>query len=235
MWIKAFEIVKTKNLRIVFCLGGFHSLMSFVGSVGFSMEGSGLEKVFETVYGKNTVTHMFPGKTISRTLRCHFLVDTPLWMKLIKYRLPETTVSTNEKVTEETKDQNISNTTLLPFQEPLLQELDELKTLFYTLGKSEIDAFNLEQSAALAKLRERVETQGYLISESGTTKLWVQYMNYIDIIKMFIRAERTGNWDEDLAATAKMLNLYAARSTFFSYWLVSSNFRSLPVVLGRYK
>ena len=235
MWIKAFEIVKTKNLRIVFCLGGFHSLMSFVGSVGFSMEGSGLEKVFETVYGKNTVTHTFPGNTISRTLRCHFLVDTPLWMKLIKYRLPETTVSTNEKVTEETKDQNISNTTLLPFQEPLLQELDELKTLFYTLGKSEIDAFNLEQSAALAKLRERVETQGYLISESGTTKLWVQYMNYIDIIKMFIRAERTGNWDEDLAATAKMLNLYAARSTFFSYCLVSSNFRSLPVVLGRYK
>ena len=140
--------------------------MIFIGSVGFSMEGSGLEKVFEIVYGKNTVTHMFPGKTISRTLCCHFLVDTALWMKLIKYRLPETTVSINEKVTEETTDQNISNTTLLPFPEPLLQEeLDELKTLFYTLGKSEIDAFNLEQSAALAKLKERVETQGYLISE----------------------------------------------------------------------
>ena len=36
--------------------------MSFVGSVGFSMEGSGLEKVFETVYGKNSVTYTFSGK-----------------------------------------------------------------------------------------------------------------------------------------------------------------------------
>ena len=58
--------------------------MGFVGSVGFSMEGSGLEKVFETVYGKNTVTHMFYGKTISRALHYHFLVDTVLWMKLIR-------------------------------------------------------------------------------------------------------------------------------------------------------
>ena len=52
LWIKAFEIVKTKSLRIVLRLAGFHNLMSFVGSVGFSMEGSGLEKVFETDYGK---------------------------------------------------------------------------------------------------------------------------------------------------------------------------------------
>ena len=46
--------------------------MSFVGSVGFSMEGSGLEKVFETVYWKNTVTHMLPGKTISEALPLSF-------------------------------------------------------------------------------------------------------------------------------------------------------------------
>ena len=62
LWIKAFEIVKTKNLLIVLCLGEFHSLMSFVGSVGFSMEVSGLEKVFETVYGKSTITHIFSGR-----------------------------------------------------------------------------------------------------------------------------------------------------------------------------
>ena len=122
LWIKAFKIVKTKNLRIVLRLGGFHSLMSFVGIVGFSTEGSGLEKVFETVCGKNTVTHMFSGKIISRALRCHFLVDAPLRMKLIKYLLPETTVSINEKVTEEATDQNVSNATLLPFRGPLLQE-----------------------------------------------------------------------------------------------------------------
>ena len=64
----------------------------------------------------------------------------------------------------------------------------------------------------MAKLKERVETlQEYLILESRTTMLWVQYMNYTDVIKMFILAERTGNWD---AATAKMLNLCAAKGHF---------------------
>ena len=47
LWIKAFEIAKTKNLRIVLRLGGFHNLMSFAGSVGFSLEGSGLVKVLK--------------------------------------------------------------------------------------------------------------------------------------------------------------------------------------------
>ena len=67
----------------------------------------------------------------------------------------------------------------------------------------------------MAKLKERVETlQGYLISESCTAKLWMQYMSYIDAIKswkklgrvilMLIRAGR--NWDEHLAATEKILH-----------------------------
>ena len=67
----------------------------------------------------------------------------------------------------------------------------------------------------MANFKERVETlQRYLISESRTTKLWVQYMSYIDVIKMFTRAERTKNWDEDLAATKKMLNWYAVTGHF---------------------
>ena len=82
LWIKAFEIVKIRNFRIVLRLAGFHNLMSFVGSVGFSMKGSGLEKVFETDYGKNAV--MFSGKAISKALRFYFLVDIALSMKLIK-------------------------------------------------------------------------------------------------------------------------------------------------------
>ena len=89
------------------------------------------------------------------------------------------------------------------------------KNLNLYSGKSEIDLVNLEQSVALAKLKERVETlQGYLISESRTAKSWVQYMSYIDVIKTFIRAERTENWDEHLAATEKMLNLYVATGHF---------------------
>ena len=46
------------------------------------MEGSGPEKLLESVYGKNTVTHM-SGKATSRALRGHFPVDPSLRLKLL--------------------------------------------------------------------------------------------------------------------------------------------------------
>ena len=57
--------------------------MSFVGSVGFAMECSRLEKVFETVYGKKYSYLYVFWKAISRAFRCHFLVDTALRINLI--------------------------------------------------------------------------------------------------------------------------------------------------------
>ena len=55
-----------------------------------------------------------------------------------------------------------------------------------------------------------VSKKASLAEDSRTSKLWIQYMEYISIIKMFIRVERSGNWEEHLNATEKMLNLYAA-------------------------
>ena len=74
------------------------------------MEVSGLEKVFETDYRKNTVIHKFSGKAISRGLCCYFLVSIGLQMILIKCLLPEATGGIDEKVTEETTVQNFSCT-----------------------------------------------------------------------------------------------------------------------------
>ena len=49
-----------------------------------------------------------------------------------------------------------------------------------------------------------------MCQQSKTAKLWIAYMEYIDVVKMFIRAERTGNWVQHLDATERMLNLFAA-------------------------
>lgn len=59
LWIKAIEIIKSKSLNIV---GGFHTMMSFVGSIGQMMKGSGLEEALETIYGPNAVNHMMSEK-----------------------------------------------------------------------------------------------------------------------------------------------------------------------------
>jgi len=88
LWIKAVEIIKSKSLKIVCRLGGFHTMMSFVGSIGSVMIGSGLEEALETVYGPSAVTHMISGKAISKALRGHFLVEAALVNKLMSALLP---------------------------------------------------------------------------------------------------------------------------------------------------
>eukprot|EP00794_Sanderia_malayensis_P002756 gene2756-3186_t len=54
-------------------LGGFHQLMSFLGSIGNLMEGSGLRSALEPVYAPVTVGHVFTGKAYSRAVGGHLL------------------------------------------------------------------------------------------------------------------------------------------------------------------
>ena len=59
-------------------------MMSFMGSVGTLMKGSGLEGLFAEVYSENTVGHIFTGKAVSRALRAHFLADASLTSLLLE-------------------------------------------------------------------------------------------------------------------------------------------------------
>ena len=82
-YIKAMEIVKAKNVNMVVMLGGFHLLMSFLGSIGEVMKGSGLEDALEELYGKSTVPHLISGKAVARALRGRFLVKSALVCQLM--------------------------------------------------------------------------------------------------------------------------------------------------------
>ena len=72
-----------KSINMVYRLGGFHTMMSCMGSIGTMMKGSGLEEALGTVYGPNVVTHMITGKAVSRALRGHFLIEAALTNKLL--------------------------------------------------------------------------------------------------------------------------------------------------------
>lgn len=43
-----------------------------------------------------------------------------------------------------------------------------------------------------------------------TAVLWLQYMKMVDIIRKFIKAERTGNWELHLQSVRNMLPFFAA-------------------------
>ena len=54
-------------------LGGFHTTMTFLGSIGKLMG-----ELLAEVYAENSVEHMLSGKALSRSLRGHFLVESSL-------------------------------------------------------------------------------------------------------------------------------------------------------------
>jgi len=80
LWWKAFTLVESlpELQPAVIRLGGFHTIMSFLESIGHLMEGSGLQQLLKVVYAPNAVIHMISGKAVSRSVRGHFLVNAAL-------------------------------------------------------------------------------------------------------------------------------------------------------------
>ena len=69
----------------------------------------------------------------------------------------------------------------------------------------------LTSSQELKLLRKLVGTvKQHLEEASRTDRLWVNYLHYIQIIKNFIRPERTGNRKLHLQSVKQMLSLFAA-------------------------
>ena len=72
MEIKSHEQVTKSRLKdIVLLLGTFHTCMSFYGSIGHLVAGSGLQSLLELIYAENTVPRIFSGKAFSRATRGH--------------------------------------------------------------------------------------------------------------------------------------------------------------------
>ena len=70
---------------IIVCgLGGFHTLMSYLGGIGKVMECSGIEEAFSTIYADKVIPHIMSGKTVSTLPIFFFLITLTL---LVKYLL----------------------------------------------------------------------------------------------------------------------------------------------------
>lgn len=85
LYSKATEIVEScPDLTNVFIrLGGFHLIMSYMGSVGHILNGSGLRNQWETVYAKNSVNHMLTGHAYARALRAHMLSAASIMSEML--------------------------------------------------------------------------------------------------------------------------------------------------------
>ena len=92
------------------------------------------------------------------------------------------------------------------------EDVDEIASICDMIRESYEDGVSsLPTSEVLQKIeRNMASLQKQLSESSRTSKLWIQHLRYVNIIKKFIRAERTGNWSLHLQTVSEMLNLFAA-------------------------
>ena len=70
---------------------------------------------------------------------------------------------------------------------------------------------DVRTSDALTTIRNCVQSKRSIVQASSrTAALWLQYMDMIDILREFIKPERTANWHMHLEAASHMLPYFAA-------------------------
>ena len=146
------------------------------------MKGSGLRTLFELVYGSNTVNHMLAGKSYERAVRGHFLVDAALNASVVK------------KAAEHEGTQNAIDDALQKFDK-VLQSTE-----------TEVEA----QYADLVAVEERLKDVKDQLQQSPNGKLWVQYMEMMDILRSALRGQRTSQPKLYFKALQSMLPFFAA-------------------------
>ena len=159
-------------------LGGFHLLMSFLGSIGQIMTGSGLEELWQRVYAKGSVVHMLTGHFFSRAVPAHILTLLALISVLL-----------------EKSDKQANQT-----------DKEHLVNLYQDIVDQDEDATQVKEDETLREFQQFLTHHlEQAAIQSRTGKLWVQYINQVFLMLNFIRAERTGNWKFHLHCVQEMI------------------------------
>eukprot|EP00795_Rhopilema_esculentum_P008021 gene8021-13931_t len=156
------------------------------------------------INGKTTVPHILSGKAEPRALRGHFLIESALVCKLMTPLIASG--QENGDSCEEMDRPTFEEATVKI--EDLCSDLEKLKNEFREKHHCDI---NMQRCPTLSKLTFNLEEYKKDLAKTfRTSKLWLQYLDYIAVVKMFIRAERIGDWNLHLVSLNKMLNLFAA-------------------------
>lgn len=179
---------------VVIVLGEFHLRMSYMGCVGYIMDGSGLAELWATVYAKDSVKAMLTGKAYARALRAHILTFTALGKMIC------------ERIDVQHAD------------------LSHIKNLFSKLNTNtdDCDMFSenitvgdLNADPVIKRLTNLFNNELEKVEQIGNTaKLWVQYFKIILVLLQSIEAERVGDWNLKLSSLKAMLPIFHAAGRY---------------------
>ena len=95
-------------------------------------------------------------------------------------------------------------------------KLDKVSQVFDQLNDRNISLEEVANDINVRGMLARLSQYKEKVSEASTAMLWFQYLRMIEIICMFIKAERTANFDLHLDSVWEML-LYFAPSSHHLY------------------
>jgi len=228
LWWKAMMIVDSEpddsDLKsIVLRLGGFHTEMSFLGCIGHLMGGSGLQETLEGVFASNSVPHMLTGKCIARAVRGHFLVycalnaivasttfHYPLQDEPSDSTMPVCAEGTAAAQRPEKEREQTSTSPDEPLESEEMADLRYALTLFDQIMSGDMSPDELAEEKDLEKIENMLLETKQRLQKGRTSRLWIQYMDMVDILIRYLKGERTGNWLLHLSTMQEMLPYMAA-------------------------
>ncbi|CAC5414182.1 unnamed protein product [Mytilus coruscus] len=168
--------------------------MNFLGSIGNLMSNTGFKKMLELIYVPNAVTDILSGTAVARVFRGHMLVDTAQYSLLIS----------------EIFNIDVSKLLQEPHSTIDSTEMRKIDQLCSQLTSGELSVSEACESDILKNLEATVRRRIEILKQSRTTKLWLQYSEIVQVIRQFIKAERTGNWPLHFQSIQAMLPFFAA-------------------------
>lgn len=208
LFIKAVDIALSAKLDVVVRLGGFHTMMSYIASVGKLMRGSGLEDALEQIYGKTVVEQILTGKSYARSLRAHILVHSALKYILLQHLLNP---SNGDRLPNSIESLQLDAVESEQFKSAVLDVVMQVSSTQPDHERIQASLDLLCSSPVLSKLELMMtELNCSLSQQSRTSKFFLLYCDYIELLKMFLYAERTSNWQLHLHAVGSMIGLFAA-------------------------
>ena len=169
------------------------------------MKGGVIEDLLETVYVPQTVQHMLSG--YARAWKGRMLASSAVIKLMIEHRSGCLT--------------GVS-----------LRRLQDLHQLLIQGSCHPEVVLNTQTAVQLTQILQDLTHD--LASESRTGKLWVNYVMHVQIMRLFIYAERTGDWDLHLYCVAQMIPVFHA-SAHLAYARSSRRYldtmRNLPNIM----
>ena len=169
LYWKALTIIQSQpdgsDLKgMVLRLGGFHMQMSFLGSIGHLMTGSGLQALLEVVFTGNTVRHMLTGKAISSAVRGHMFVDAALNTILVAkaYHIPLPTKETYMSPKRDTASTDTENDDVETDQHKqgtvdVTSDITEAKDIYDTAMLSTLSEEDVCSAGVLVRIKGKLD------------------------------------------------------------------------------